>query len=160
MSSSVAPASTARTLGPCEQGQDLPSAHTFSHRPCCHEVATCVFVPARGREPGRSEPGGTHPEKLRAPGPVAGARGGPGRPARQNHSEERREAPLHLAGVEGLPSPQRETRLLSGWTASGPSPPQLQALCKGSHVTSPGPALPPSYFHSSLLCVASSLLVS
>ena len=51
--------------------------------------------------------------------------------------------------VERLPSPQRETRLLSGWTASGSSLPQLRALCKGSHVTSPSPALPPSCFHSS-----------
>ena len=50
MSSSVAPACTPPTPGPCEQGQDLPGAHTFSCRPCCGAVATCAFVPARGRD--------------------------------------------------------------------------------------------------------------
>ena len=46
MSSSVAPACIPRMPGPCEQGQDLPRAHTFSLWTCCRAVATCAFVPA------------------------------------------------------------------------------------------------------------------
>lgn len=146
-----APASTPRMPGPLEQARTCP-VPTRSCRPCCCAVATVARV-CLSREPGANQ----GRPSCRAEGArisEAEARGRPGRPARATERSE--EAPPALSRGGGVPQPLGETRLLSGWTASGhPFP---ASSLQGSHVTSQ-PA-PSSCFRSSLLCVACSLLIS